>query len=204
MNKEQKFRLRTSVQQWSREYHAPFIRPLYKALLEHYQTHHSGVNWNVAIAQARADFIVAKRWGEMTCKQRSVRLYVDGLNIELSCATAAWALIFPDYLLVTYPTFPIGRAGKLSDEWSHSCNPFYWQPSHLWHLPEHVYLAMEGEYGPRKKEALNPKKYEDYYALRKTYCEYFCKSYNLNPEVLTPIINKARPTLHIASIFEVN
>jgi hypothetical protein len=132
MNKEQKFRLRTSVQQWSREFHAPFIRPIYKALLDYFETHHSGVNWKQAIPQARANFKTAKRWGPLTSHQRSVRLYVKGLNVELSCAKAAWALIFPDYLLVTYPTFPVGRAGKLADEWSHSCNPFYWQPSHLW------------------------------------------------------------------------
>jgi len=204
MHNLQRFRLRKSVQQWSREYHAPFIRPVYKALLAHYQKNHSGVNWKQAILQARENFGAAKKWGLLKSEQRSVRLYVDGVSIELSCAKAAWALIFPDYLLVTFPTFPVGRAGKLTDEWASSCNPFYWQPSHLWHLPEHVYLTMEEEYGLRKKEKLNTEKYNEYYALRKTYCEFFCKSYNMNPEVLAPIINKKRPTLHIESIFEVN
>lgn len=204
MDKVQLFRLRKSIQQWSREYHAPFIRPVYKALLDYYRTNHSGVNWRQALPQARENFSVAKRWGLLNSDQRSVRLFVEGVSVELSFAKAAWALVFPDYLLVTYPTFPVGRAGKLTDDWNNSCNPFYSQPSHLWHLPEHVYLTMEAEYGLRRKEKLNTQKYEAYYILRKTYCEFFCKAYNLNPEMLAPVINEKRPTLHIESIFEVN
>jgi len=204
MTKTQFFRRRMAIIKWTKEYHYPFIGIVHERLVRFYEREFPNINWQRDILKARKDMRVCEDWGLLEAKRGLIMLSIKYHRIQLSPATASWALIYPDYLLACFPTFPAGKHKTVKSDFSDCCNPIYHYPSQYWHLPEHCYPYFEEIYGPRPKEAVNQENYQEYLALKNKYAEYFCHKVGLPLRYLSGVNNqkKQRDSNQPQTIFE--
>lgn len=175
------FRLRRSLFYWDRGFDAPFIREIYNRLLKHVQRKFPDIEWVEELPLVRRDISRIKDWGELPIgnSRRRIQLKPFGYECDLQLNKAFWCLIYPDYLLVTYPGWPPGKGKLMLPELEMAANPLYYYPSRYWHLPEQVYQFFESIYGERGFEDVSLKVYNQYIEQRETYCQYFARKYKL-------------------------
>lgn len=202
LTKQQAFRLRPTLLAWKKQYHAPFVGQIFFGLLKHFKRHYPTINWDNEIIRCRNNIARTKRLGLINCKDRAIRVRVKEHFFEFSPAFAGWALIYPDYLLNTYPLTPAGNAKTLDPNWKMSCNPYHHYPSKYWHLPPEVYTFFELEYGKRNSENVKAANNTRFIEARDKYAEYFCWKFNL-PRNYFLAFNSTKTQKEIVGIKEV-
>lgn len=181
LKRENAFRLRRSLFYWDRSYDAPFVREIYKKLFDYVQSAFPDIDWAEELVLTRRDIARIADWGELPLKNSQQRMEVKpfGHYFDVRVNKAMWCLLYPDYMLITYPTWPPGKGKKMLPELSNCANPLFYYPSRFWHLPEQVYQYFESIYGPRGYEGVSMKVYDKYVSERERYCQYFSKKYKL-------------------------
>ena len=208
LKKDNAFRLRRSLFYWDRGYDAPFVREVYNKLLLHMQNKFPDIEWPEEIAATRRDISRIKEWGELPIVNQKCRieLKVYGFSVDLQVNKIAWVLLYPDYLLITYPVWPPGTGKLMLPDKKDDINPIHFYPSRFWHLPEQVYQYFEGIYGERGYENISDKVYAKFVATRQEYCQYFARKYKLPTNYFSRItgarVTQERPDL--SEIFSIN
>lgn len=181
LKKSNTFRLRRSIQYWNKSYDAPFVYPVYRKLLEAIKRYYPDIEWEEELALARQNIERVNEWGELPNPLDADRVYIviDGHKLLFQVSKLLWCLIYPDYLLVTYPVSPPGKAWTMMPEVKTNFNPCFHFPSYHWHLPESVYDFFESIYGGRRPEGISTDVYDTYNTQRKRYCDYFIRQHRL-------------------------
>lgn len=178
---ENALRLRRSLFYWDKRYDAPFVRVFYDKLLQYVEKAFPDFYWPEELDSARRDFRHVETWESLPLqlKNREIRINVYGHGVYVQLSKVFWCLLYPDYLLITYPLWPPGKQKTTLREAKNWLNPVYHYPSRYWHLPERVYDYFEGLYGPRRPENIKGGAYNKYLSERARYCEYFARKYKL-------------------------
>lgn len=202
------FRLQRSLFYWDKSYDAPFVNLIYQKLKAYVVNKFPDFNWDKELKLARNDFAHVKTWGPLVTglEKNRLRVEVKGQQIYISVSKMMWCLVYPDYLLITYPLWPSGKQRTMVSETVNWANPMFHYPSRYWHLPDHVYAYFESVYGERKPEEIKSDQYHTYLARRNEYCQYFAHKYKLPSDYFGAVTGKRVSIQHrdLQSILSIN
>ncbi|MEC8374233.1 MAG: hypothetical protein VX078_05380 [Pseudomonadota bacterium] len=181
LRRDNVFRLQRSLFYWDKSFDAPFVHLIYKKLKAYVENKFPDLDWDEELKLAREDFWHVKTWGNLETGLEKSRLVIDvkGQKINIQVSKMMWCLLYPDYLLITYPLWPPGKQKTMDSETLNWANPMFHYPSRYWHLPAHVYSYFESVYGERRPEEIKGDRYQKYLVKRSEYCQYFARKYRL-------------------------
>lgn len=181
LKKQTVFRLRRSLFHWDKSYDAPFVKLVHQKLFNYIENKFPYIYWKEEFRKAREDFSHVETWGDLPLgiKGQEILIKTEGIDISIMLSKLFWCLIYPDYLLITYPVLPPGKQKTSEHATKKFANPRYHRPSRYWHLPDHVYAYFDSVYGERNIEEITPHGYPNYIKKRTEYCEYFARKYKL-------------------------
>jgi hypothetical protein len=184
LRRDNVFRLQRSLFYWDKSFDAPFVHLIYKKLRAYVDSKFPDFDWDVELRLAREDFSHVKTWGNLETGLEKDRVVIrfKGHSIDITLTKMMWCLLYPDYLLITYPIWPPGKVKTMDPVTRNWANPMYHYPSRYWHLPDHVYTYFESIYGPRRLEDIKSDNYHRYLVKRSEYCSYFARKYKLPEE----------------------
>lgn len=199
LRRENVFRLRRNLFYWDKRYDAPFVKVVHQGLFRYVQNRFPEFDWDQELDLARRDFRHVETWESLPLQLEKPEIHIPVYDqaVHVALSKVLWCLLYPDYLLITYPLWPPGKQKTVFPEAKLWLNPLYHYPSRYWHLPDQVYSYFEGLYGLRRPEEIRSGSYMKYLEHRARYCEYFARKFKLPSnhfELVTGTRVKAQPT----------
>ena len=198
LRRENIFRLQRSLFYWDKSFDAPFVNLIYKKLYAYIENKFPEFNWEKELRLAREDFSHVVNWGPLNTEIDGARvlLNIKGHKVFITLSKLMWCLVYPDYLLITYPTWPPGKQKTMDAEARNWANPMYHYPSRFWHLPDSVYTYFETVYGERNPEDIKSNNYHHYIVKREEYCRYFTRKYKLPKDHFSSVTGSRVQAMH--------